>query len=89
MKEQIESRIENLKKTLSWKEDELEQSRLGLVERASKCSAAEIAHGWLESDIDTIGQDSRGAKRLVYADDGRIYYTEDHYETFTLLYGEE
>lgn len=42
-----------------------------------------------ECDIDTIGQDSRGAKRLVYADDGRIYYTEDHYETFTLLYGEE
>ena len=42
-----------------------------------------------ECDIDTIGQDSRGAKRLVYSDDGRIYYTEDHYETFTLLYGEE
>ncbi|MCI9213932.1 MAG: ribonuclease [Oscillospiraceae bacterium] len=44
---------------------------------------------YLECDIDTIGQDSRGAKRLVYSDDGRIYYTEDHYETFTLLYGEE
>ena len=42
-----------------------------------------------ECDIDTIGGDSRGAKRLVYSDDGRIYYTEDHYETFTLLYGEE
>lgn len=42
-----------------------------------------------ECDIDTIGKDSRGAKRLVYSDDGRIYYTEDHYETFTLLYGEE
>ena len=42
-----------------------------------------------ECDIDTIGESSRGAKRLVYADDGRIYYTEDHYETFTLLYGEE
>lgn len=42
-----------------------------------------------ECDIDTIGENSRGAKRLVYADDGRIYYTEDHYETFTLLYGEE
>ena len=42
-----------------------------------------------ECDIDTIGADSRGAKRLVYSDDGRIYYTEDHYETFTLLYGEE
>lgn len=42
-----------------------------------------------ECDIDTIGQSSRGAKRLVYADDGRIYYTEDHYESFELLYGEE
>lgn len=42
-----------------------------------------------ECDIDTIGEKSRGAKRLVYSDDGRIYYTEDHYETFTLLYGEE
>ncbi len=42
-----------------------------------------------ECDVDTIGQSSRGAKRLVYSDDGRIYYTEDHYETFTLLYGEE
>ena len=42
-----------------------------------------------ECDIDTIGESSRGAKRLVYADDGRIYYTEDHYETFELLYGEE
>lgn len=42
-----------------------------------------------ECDIDTIGENSRGSKRLVYSDDGRIYYTEDHYETFTLLYGEE
>ena len=42
-----------------------------------------------ECDIDTIGESSRGAKRLVYGDDGRIYYTEDHYETFELLYGEE
>ena len=42
-----------------------------------------------ECDIDTIGENSRGAKRLVYSDDGRIYYTEVHYETFTLLYGEE
>ncbi|MDE7262265.1 MAG: ribonuclease [Oscillospiraceae bacterium] len=42
-----------------------------------------------ECDIDTIGENSRGAKRLVYSDDGRIYYTEDHYETFILLDGEE
>lgn len=44
---------------------------------------------YYECDIDTIGQSSRGAKRLVYSDDGLIYYTEDHYESFTLLYGEE
>lgn len=42
-----------------------------------------------ECDIDTIGGSGRGAKRIVYSDDGRIYYTEDHYATFTLLYGEE
>jgi len=42
-----------------------------------------------ECDIDTLGAKSRGAKRLVFSDDGLIYYTEDHYETFELLYGEE
>ena len=42
-----------------------------------------------ECDIDTLGAKSRGAKRLVYSDDGLIYYTSDHYNTFTLLYGEE
>lgn len=44
---------------------------------------------YYECDIDTDGQDSRGAKRIVYSNDGLIYYTEDHYESFTLLYGEE
>ena len=39
-----------------------------------------------ECDIDTLGADSRGAKRIVYSNDGLIYYTEDHYESFTLLY---
>ena len=43
---------------------------------------------YYECDIDTNGQDSRGAKRLVFSDD-LIYYTEDHYESFILLYGEE
>lgn len=42
-----------------------------------------------ECDIDTLHAKSRGAKRIVYSDDGRIYYTGDHYESFTLLYGEE
>jgi len=41
-----------------------------------------------ECDIDTLGKSSRGSKRLVFSDDGLIYYTEDHYESFELLYGE-
>lgn len=44
---------------------------------------------YTECDIDTLGADSRGAKRIVFSDDGLIYYTEDHYESFELLYGEE
>jgi hypothetical protein len=39
-----------------------------------------------ECDINTLGAKRRGAERLIYSDDGRIYYTDDHYETFTLLY---
>ena len=44
---------------------------------------------YYECDIDTLGGSSRGAKRIVYSNDGLIYYTDDHYESFTLLYGEE
>ncbi len=43
---------------------------------------------YFECDIDYVGG-SRNAKRIVYSNDGLIYYTEDHYNTFTLLYGEE
>ena len=43
---------------------------------------------WYECDIDTLGAKERGAKRVVYSNDGLIYYTQDHYETFELLYGE-
>lgn len=44
---------------------------------------------YTECDIDTLGASKRGAKRIVFSNDGLIYYTEDHYETFELLYGEE
>lgn len=40
-----------------------------------------------ECDIDTMHQKKRGTKRLIYSQDGYIYYTKDHYETFDLLYG--
>ena len=44
---------------------------------------------YTECDIDTLGASKRGAKRIVFSNDGLIYYTDDHYESFTLLYGEE
>ena len=44
---------------------------------------------YTECDIDTLGANSRGPKRIVFSDDGLIYYTGDHYESFELLYGEE
>lgn len=43
---------------------------------------------YTECDIDTMGKKSRGAKRIIYSDDGKIYYTDDHYESFTLIYSE-
>lgn len=43
---------------------------------------------YAECDIDTPGSNSRGAKRIVFSNDGLIYYTGDHYESFELLYGE-
>ena len=43
---------------------------------------------YAECDIDTLGAKSRGAKRIIYSNDGLIYYTDDHYKSFTLLYGE-
>ena len=44
---------------------------------------------YYECDIDTMGRRSRGSKRIIWSNDGLIYYTSDHYESFTLLYGEE
>ncbi|MCI9638147.1 MAG: ribonuclease [Hungatella sp.] len=42
---------------------------------------------YYECDIDYEGG-YRGAKRMIYSDDGLIFYTEDHYESFEELYGE-
>ena len=44
---------------------------------------------YYECDIGTVGRKKRGEKRIIWSNDGLIYYTDDHYNTFTLLYGEE
>ena len=41
-----------------------------------------------ECDVNYAGG-SRGPERIVYGADGSIYYTKDHYASFTRLYGGE
>lgn len=44
---------------------------------------------YCECDVDTFGQEERGEHRLLFSNDGLVYYTADHYDTFTLIYGKE
>ena len=81
-------------KVLGWKSGSVEryapgkaiggdtfQNREGLLPKKS-------GRAYKECDIDTLGKSSRGAKRIVFSNDGLVYYTDDHYKSFTLLYGE-
>ncbi len=43
---------------------------------------------YYEADIDYNGK-KRNAKRVVFSNDGLIFYTKDHYDTFTKLYGDD
>lgn len=49
---------------------------------------AQKGREYYECDINYVGG-YRGAERIVFSNDGLIFYTEDHYETFEQLYGEE
>lgn len=40
---------------------------------------------WTECDVNYSGG-YRGAERIIFSNDGLIYYTDDHYESFTQLY---
>lgn len=79
---------------LGWKGGSLEPYAPGMCIGGSRFGNYEellpIKEGrsYTECDIDTLGADKRGAKRIVFSNDGLIYYTEDHYESFELLYGE-
>ena len=44
---------------------------------------------YTECDVDTDNKEDRGAERLVFSNDGLVYYTSDHYHTVELQYGEE
>lgn len=46
----------------------------------------ESGRTYTECDLNTDGENSRGAERLVFSNDGLYFYTEDHYETFAEYY---
>lgn len=82
-------------KKLGWKSGSLEEYAPGMCIGGDRFGNYEgllpkaPGRTYTECDIDTLGAKSRGAKRIVFSNDGLIYYTDDHYESFTLLYGEE
>ena len=49
---------------------------------------AQKGRTYFECDVNVV-DGHRGSARLVYSNDGLIYYTEDGYRTFTCLYGEK
>ncbi len=57
------------------------QNREGLL-------PAKAGRTYTECDIAAEGKTQRGAYRIVFSNDGLVYYTSDHYASFTLLYGE-
>ncbi len=57
------------------------QNREGLLPKKS-------GRTYTECDIVAEGGTERGACRIVFSNDGLVYYTGDHYASFTLLYGE-
>lgn len=56
-------------------------NREGLLPKAK-------GRSYYECDINYEGG-YRGGERIVYSDDGLVYYSENHYENFVLLYDEE
>ncbi|RHW25217.1 guanyl-specific ribonuclease Sa [Nocardioides immobilis] len=39
-----------------------------------------------EYTVETPGSDDRGARRIVGGADGELYWTEDHYESFEVIW---
>ena len=85
------SQCEDLGYANSDAEHAVEDGAIGGDRFQNKEKSLPTADGRLyyECDIDTWGKDERGPERIVWSNDGLIYYTPDHYESFELLYGEE
>ncbi len=50
--------------------------------------AKAVGRWYRECDVDPNNLERRTAERLVFTNDGLVYYTPDHYHTFELVYGQ-
>ena len=76
-------------KALGWEGGSVDQYKEGAAiggdtfgNREGLLPAAD-GRSYTECDIDTHGYDSRGAKRLIFSNDGLYFYTSNHYESFS------
>ena len=76
-------------KALGWEGGSVEKYKEGAAiggdtfgNREGLLPAAD-GRSYTECDIDTHGYDSRGAKRLIFSNDGLYFYTSNHYESFS------
>lgn len=79
----------NEARDLGWSGGTVERYRAGAAiggdrfgNREGNLPAAK-GRSYTECDLNTLGQNSRGAERLVFSSDGLYFYTKDHYEHFT------
>lgn len=71
---------------LGWEGGSVEDYRDGAAiggDRFGNYEGLLPAGSWVECDIDTEDEATRGARRLVFnLEDGLYYFTDDHYESF-------
>lgn len=83
---------------LGWKKKEGEAGQLHVVAPGMSIGGSSFGNyegllpekkgrKYYECDINYV-KGNRGAERIVYSNDGLIFYTGDHYETFEQLYKE-
>jgi guanyl-specific ribonuclease Sa len=60
-------------------------ARPGLFENAEGRLPARPPSHYTESDVWPRGKRGRGPQRLVFGRDGEVYYSADHYRTFTRI----
>lgn len=82
----------NEAKDLGWSGGSVEKYRKGAAIGGDRFGNYEkkLPKGrYKECDIDTKGKKERGAKRIIFDEEGNIYYTKDHYRSFEQLYDKD